>query len=69
MDINKISDWAKDAWEWGKEKGITDGTRPGAEMTREEMMTMLYRYDQKKGDNHAKCHCTDKRNTGFDTGL
>ena len=68
-DINATSDWAKDAWEWGKDQGLCDGTRPGAEMTREEMMTMLYRYDQKKGDNHAKCHCTDKRNFGFDTGL
>lgn len=68
-DVNTTSNWAKDAWEWGKEQEICDGSRPGAEMTREEMMTMLYRYDQKKGDNHAKCHCTDKRNSGFDTGL
>lgn len=68
-DIQTPSDWAKEAWEWGKEQEICDGTRPGAEMTREEMMTMLYRYDQMKGDNHAKCNCTDKRNPGFDTGL
>ena len=68
-DIQTPSDWAKEAWEWGKEQEICDGTRPGAEMTREEMMTMLYRYDQMKGDNHAKCNCTDKRNFGFDTGL
>lgn len=68
-DIEKPSDWAKEAWEWGKAQGICDGTRPGAEMTREEMMTMLYRYDQKRGDNHAKCHCTDERNARFDTGL
>ena len=68
-DIEKPSDWAKDAWDWGQEQGICDGTRPGAEMTREEMMAVLYRYDQKKGDAHAKCHCTDKRNSGFDTGL
>ena len=68
-DVNTTSDWAKDAWEWGKAQGICDGTRPGAEMTREEMLAVLYRYDQKKGDNHAKCHCIDKRNSGFDTGL
>ena len=68
MDINKISDWAKDAWEWGKEKGITDGTRPGAEMTREEMVTMLYRYDQKGGKN-ATCNCSDVSGRRFDTGL
>ncbi|WP_322630300.1 glucosaminidase domain-containing protein [Aedoeadaptatus coxii] len=68
-DIQTPSDWAKDAWEWGEEQGLCDGSRPGAEMTREEMMAVLYRYDQKKGDNHANCHCTDKRNTRFDTGL
>ena len=68
-DIEKPSDWAKDAWEWGQEQGICDGTRPGAEMTREEMMAVLHRYDQKRGDNHAKCNCTNKRNSGFDTGL
>ena len=68
-DINTASDWAKEAWEWGKEQEICDGTRPGAEMTREEMMAALHRYDQKKGDNHAKCNCVDKRNSGFDTGL
>ena len=68
-DINTTSDWAKDAWEWGKEQGLCDGSRPGDDITREEFMTILYRYDQKKGDNHAKCNCTDKRNFGFDTGL
>lgn len=69
MDINKISDWAKDAWEWGKEKGITDGARPGAEMTREEMVTILYRYDQKRGDKNATCNCSDVGSRRFDTGL
>lgn len=68
-DINATSDWAKDAWEWGKEQGLCDGTRPGADMTREEMLAVLYRYDKKKGDYHAKCHCTDERNARFDTGL
>ena len=68
-DVNTTSDWAKEAWEWGKAQGICDGSRPGAEMTREEMMTMLYRYDQKKGDNHGKCDCTDGGGAGYRTGL
>lgn len=68
-DITKPSDWAKDAWDWGQEQGICDGTRPGDDITREEFMAILYRYDQKKGDNHAKCDSTDKRDTRFDTGL
>ena len=38
------SPWAVDAWEWGKEGQITDGTRPRDNITRQEAVTMLYRY-------------------------
>jgi len=49
MDENRIdkykpSPWAEEAWEWAIKMGITDGTRPKDIMTREEMVTMLYRY-------------------------
>src|SRR5690606_29993348 len=44
---NTPSSWAKEAWEWAKKEGITDGTRPKDTMTREEMVTMLYRYHKK----------------------
>lgn len=37
------SNWAKEAWEWGKKNGITDGKRPQDNATREEIVTMLYR--------------------------
>lgn len=37
------SEWAREAWEWGKAKGITDGNRPQDTATREEMVTMLWR--------------------------
>ena len=43
-DKNTPSSWAKEAWEWAKKEGITDGTRPKDTMTREEMVTMLHRY-------------------------
>lgn len=43
-----VSDWAKEGWNWAKENGITDGNRPKDNMTREEMVTMLYRYDKMK---------------------
>ena len=46
-DKNTPSSWAKEAWEWAKKEGITDGTRPKDTMTREEMATMLYRYHKK----------------------
>lgn len=42
---NKPSDWAKSAWEWGKTMGITDGERPRDTATREEIVTMLYRFN------------------------
>jgi N-acetylmuramoyl-L-alanine amidase CwlA len=44
---NVPSSWAKEAWEWAKKEGITDGTRPKDAATREEIITMLYNYDQK----------------------
>ncbi len=40
---DELSDWAKDAYLWVKEEGISDGTRPKAPITREEVWTMLYR--------------------------
>ncbi len=38
-----LSPWAMEAWNWAKEMGITDGTRPRDYMTREEGITILYR--------------------------
>ena len=47
QDKNQPSSWAKEAWEWGKKNGVTDGTRPKDAITREEVITMLYNYDLK----------------------
>ena len=46
QDKNQPSSWAKEAWEWAKKEGITDGTRPKDTATREEVITMLYNYDR-----------------------
>lgn len=43
QEEDKVSDWARDAWKWVKENGISDGTRPKDVVTREEVWTMLYR--------------------------
>lgn len=43
-----VSFWAKEAWDWAKKNNITDGKRPKDNATREEMVTMLYRYDKLK---------------------
>lgn len=48
MSDNKPSAWAQSAWDWAKKSGITDGTRPKDAVTREEVATMLHRYEQMK---------------------
>ena len=39
----EVSSWAKEAWEWAIRAGITDGTNPKGNVTREMLVTMLYR--------------------------
>lgn len=43
-----VSSWAKEAQEWVKEKGISDGSRPKDSITREEVWTMLFRLNNLK---------------------
>lgn len=67
-DINKISEWAEEAWEWAKEKGITDGTAPQRVATREEIAVMMYR--AMKGEKDGKqCNCSNANGAGYRTGL
>jgi len=42
-EISEPSDWAVEAWDWGTEQGITDGTNPQQPATRQEVVTMLHR--------------------------
>lgn len=53
-DINVVSEWAKGAQKWAVENGISDGTRPGATLTREEAWSLLQKYDNKKSCNCSK---------------
>jgi N-acetylmuramoyl-L-alanine amidase len=48
QDKNTPSAWAKEAWEWAKKEGITDGTRPKDNLTREEFAVVLKRLADKK---------------------
>ena len=41
--IKDVSSWAEKAWQWGIEKGLTDGSSPQGNCTREQVVTMLYR--------------------------
>jgi len=47
-DKNEPSIWAKEQWEWVKEKGYLDGTRPLDSITRQEMAVVLYRLKEAK---------------------
>jgi len=38
------SEWAREAWAWGVESGLTDGSNPRGVPTREQMVTLLHRY-------------------------
>ncbi|MEK5477567.1 glycoside hydrolase family 25 protein [Paenibacillus sp. FSL R5-0407] len=42
-DINKVSTWASENWAEAVANGYFDGSRPGAEMTREEMAVVVNR--------------------------
>lgn len=42
-NVKDVSSWAEKAWKWGIEKGLTDGTNPQGNCTREQAVTMLYR--------------------------
>ena len=41
--------WYALAREWAMTEGLTDGTRPDAAVTREELATLLYRYEVRAG--------------------
>lgn len=45
LDLDKPSSWAKEAWAWAKDAGIIDGTNPKGVLTREQVVTMLYRFE------------------------
>ena len=36
--------WCEKGMNWAKAKGVSDGTNPNADITREQLVTMLYRY-------------------------
>ena len=44
VDTTTGSTWYEAGMNWAMEQGITDGTNPMSSITREQMVTMLYRY-------------------------
>ena len=47
---DEVSDWAKVAWEWCKDKGYLDGTNPKGTVTREMIAQVIYNIANKKID-------------------
>lgn len=45
---NTPSSWAQESWNWAKQVGLLDGTRPKDPITREEMAVVLKRLVDKK---------------------
>ena len=43
---NTPSNWAREAWAWAFDNGLTDGTNPQGTPTREQMMQLLFNYHQ-----------------------
>ncbi|MCI8438399.1 MAG: hypothetical protein HFF73_02615 [Oscillospiraceae bacterium] len=50
-DINPGSTWYEKGMLWCKEQGITDGTNPLSDITREQLVTMLWRNAGKQSGN------------------
>ena len=44
VDTSGGTPWYAKGMEWAKAKGVSDGTMPNANITREQAVTMLYRY-------------------------
>ncbi|MFR9296588.1 MAG: N-acetylmuramoyl-L-alanine amidase family protein [Aedoeadaptatus pacaensis] len=69
IDPDYLPEWAEKEWEEAKELGITDGTRPGALLTRAEGAIMALRAYKAKEAKNGKCDCADGGSVGYRTGL
>lgn len=48
LPSHEPSSWAREAWAWGIVNNITDGTNPTNPVTREQMLQLLFNYDNLK---------------------
>ena len=48
-DTTGSNPWYQKSMEWAKANGVSDGTAPNANITREQLVTMLYRYAKSTG--------------------
>ena len=48
-DTTGSTPWYQKGMDWAKANGVSDGTKPTANITREQLVTMLYRYAKENG--------------------
>ena len=53
------NDWAEEARAWAMREGVSDGTNPNDYVTREQMVTMLWRYAGEKNGSASLIRYTD----------
>lgn len=53
------NDWAEEARAWAMREGVSDGTNPNDYVTREQMVTMLWRYAGEKNGSASLIRFTD----------
>jgi hypothetical protein len=51
--------WYAKAWYWATDIGVTDGTNPTATITREQIITILYRYAKLTGKDTTESASLD----------
>ena len=49
QDVTGGATWYEKAMNWAKQTGVSDGTMPEVNITREQLATMLYSYAKLKG--------------------
>ncbi|MGO5115488.1 S-layer homology domain-containing protein [Candidatus Avoscillospira sp. LCP25S3_F1] len=59
VDTSGGSVWYEKGMEWAKAKGVSDGSNPNGNITREQLATMLWRYAGSPESSHSLDGCAD----------
>ena len=63
VDTASGTNWYEAGQKWAMEKGISDGTDPTAKVTREQLVTMIWRYLGKPESDHDISNYVDHHET------
>ena len=67
VDTSGGSSWYEKGMQWAMANGISDGTNPTGNITREQIAAMLYRYAQLKGYDTSACGSLSAFGDGAET--